>query len=240
MKAKEYKVLITTSGTGSRLSSLTKTTNKALVVVNNRPVLSYILDRYSSEIPLVITLGYLKEQIVDFISKNYPDRNVEYVEVDKFEGPGTSCGYSILKAKNSLQSPFIFHACDTIVFEDIPTPDHNWTAGYINSHIQNEVVEKNFTTHKTDNLNLLQVNPLGETDYSHIHIGITAIKDYLAFWDSLEALYQQDPQNSKLTDINVINQMIKQGYSFKTQPFKIWLDTGNPDTLAYTENFLKK
>jgi len=142
-----YKVLITTSGIGSRLHKITQHINKALIEVGGKPVLSYILDKYSPDIPLVLTLGYLSDQIKDFMSKYYPDRKVEYALVDRYEGPGTSCGYSILQAERYLQCPFIFHACDTIVFEPIPAPDYNWTGGYINSHIPNDVVEKNFTTH---------------------------------------------------------------------------------------------
>lgn len=233
MSKLKYKVLITTSGTGSRLSLVTKKINKALVEVGGKSTLARIIEMYDKEVPLVITLGYLSDQIIDFISKNYPDRKVEYVKVDKYEGTGSSCGYSILQAESKLQCPFIFHACDTIVFEPIPVPDHNWTAGYINSHIAEDVVERNFTTHLIKNDKLAAVNPLGAKEYSYIHIGITAIKDYQEFWKTLADLYKEDPNNAKLTDINAINKMISGGFAFKSTPFRIWLDTGNPDTLSY-------
>ena len=42
----EYKVLITTSGIGSRLGNLTKYTNKCLVRVGKKPTLSYIIESY--------------------------------------------------------------------------------------------------------------------------------------------------------------------------------------------------
>ena len=51
------KVLITTSGIGSRLGDITKYTNKSLVRIANRPVISYIIDQYPIETKFVFTLG---------------------------------------------------------------------------------------------------------------------------------------------------------------------------------------
>jgi dTDP-glucose pyrophosphorylase len=39
----EYKVLLTTSGLGSRLGNLTKFTNKSLVRIGDKPVISHII-----------------------------------------------------------------------------------------------------------------------------------------------------------------------------------------------------
>ena len=77
-------------------------------------MLRYIVDSYASDIPLVITLGFLGEQVKGFLIKNYPERIFEFVSVDIYEGPGSSLGYSMLQAKRNLQCPFIFHACDGI------------------------------------------------------------------------------------------------------------------------------
>ena len=59
----EYKVLITTSGIGSRLGDLTKFTNKSLVRVGKKPAISYIVESYPKEIEMVITVGYFANQI---------------------------------------------------------------------------------------------------------------------------------------------------------------------------------
>ena len=42
----EYKVLITTSGLGSRLGELTDYTNKSLVRVTDKPAISNIIESY--------------------------------------------------------------------------------------------------------------------------------------------------------------------------------------------------
>jgi NDP-sugar pyrophosphorylase family protein len=49
----EYKVLITTSGLGSRLGSLTNYTNKSLIRVADKPAISYIIDYLKINVSMV-------------------------------------------------------------------------------------------------------------------------------------------------------------------------------------------
>ena len=91
----EYKVLITTSGIGSRLGDLTSFTNKCLVRVGKKPAISYIVERYSDDIELVITLGHYGGQVKDFLELTYPNKNFTFIEVDKFDCEGSSLGYSL-------------------------------------------------------------------------------------------------------------------------------------------------
>ena len=46
----DYKVLITTSGLGSRLGNLTDYTNKCLVRIADKPAISYIVESYPKNI----------------------------------------------------------------------------------------------------------------------------------------------------------------------------------------------
>ena len=109
----DYKVLITTSGLGSRLGDLTKYTNKSLVRVGKKPTLSYIIEAYPDDVELVITVGHFGDHVRQFVKLAYPERKINFVDVDKYQGEGSSLGYSMLCAQNQLQCPFIFHAGDT-------------------------------------------------------------------------------------------------------------------------------
>ena len=62
-----YKVLITTSGIGSRLGEITKYTNKALVRIGDKPCISHIIEKYPIESKFVVTLGYFADQVKDFL-----------------------------------------------------------------------------------------------------------------------------------------------------------------------------
>ena len=123
------KVLITTSGIGSRLKFLTKKTNKALINIAGKPAIKYILEKYPVDTEFVITLGHLGQQVKKFLLKNYPQSKFNFVKVDNYDKPGSSLGYSMLCAKSKLQCSFIFHCCVTLTDDEIPTvTNYNWLA----------------------------------------------------------------------------------------------------------------
>ena len=232
----QYKLLITTSGTGSRLGDLTKHTNKALVPIAGKLTLLYILDRYDAAIPIVVTLGYLGDQVRDFFAQEYPDRDVTFVAVDPYEGPGSSLGYSLLQAEPFLQCPFVFHACDTILMQDVPFPDQNWAAGYVPPAGMDA---SQYRTHKVEDGRIVALRDKGEEDFNAIHIGVTGIASYREFWKTLRGLYESKPEDSGWSDVHVVDAMIKQGIEFRSVLFDPWLDTGNLPALEKTQDYLE-
>jgi NDP-sugar pyrophosphorylase family protein len=232
-----YKVLITTSGTGSRLGSLTKNLNKALIPIAGKPTISYIIDKYPKEIELIITTGYLENQIKTQIPILYPNRKITFVTVDKYNGPGSSLAYSMLQAKNFLQCPFIYSACDTIIIgKRIPDPDNNWIAGY--------PMEGNLNQYRTiqadRNNKITKINEKGEGNSKNVLIGLFGIKDYPSYWRNLRNLYDINHMDQTLNDTSPFNQMIKERINIELIQFPIWLDTGNPKALEETQNILEK
>ncbi len=236
----EYKILITTSGTGSRLGELTKTTNKALVKINGRPTIEYIFNSYPKDSIFVITLGYHGDQVKNYLLKNYQDYNFEFVIVDKYIGDGSSLLYSMLCAKDNLQCPFIFHACDTIVVEKIPEPSEDWVIGYVIDPETTKMDVRQYRSHKIKDGYLAKVNDKGITDFDSIHIGMTGIHDYKKFWGAVESLYKNDRNNQALGDVSVIEKLLLEGTKLKWVPFETWLDTGNPQALIETEKVIKE
>lgn len=231
-----YKVLVTTSGIGSRLKELTKDTNKALIPINGRATISYVLDSYPLDVPIVVTLGYLGDQVKDFLLKNHADRQIEFVTVDKYQGEESSQLYSTLAAKSALQSPFIFHACDTIILEKVPEPTEDWVAGYVVAPENVDISQ--YRSHKVGDEYVLEVQDKGAAHFDSIHIGMIGIYEYEKFWQTADELYEKDPMNSALGDVPVIEAMIAKGSKFKWVPFKTWLDTGNIPALKETEMYL--
>ena len=120
-----YTVCIQAAGVGSRLT-ICDGLHKSLIPINKKSIISRIIDLYPSGSEFIILVGYRKEQIKSFIDITYPNLNVQYVEIKKFRGVGSGPGYSLLQAKNHLNRPFIFMACDTIVFERPPLLSENW------------------------------------------------------------------------------------------------------------------
>jgi len=217
----DYKVLLTTSGVGSRLGELTTFCNKALVRVGDKPAISHILDNYSDDIEIVVTLGHYGRHIHDFLNLVYPNKKITFVRVSKFEGEGSSLGLSMLEASSHLQCPFIFNACDTIVREPVPEPSCNWVFGYHETdNDQYRTIEKHgskFIKFRDKGAALPNANDLS-------YIGLCGINDFGSFWGKLK------PEST--SDCHAINEMSKDGHSFKVLESKTWLDIGNASKLS--------
>ena len=225
----EHKVLVTTSGIGSRLGTITDFTNKCLVRVGDKPSISHIIESYPSGTPFVITLGHFGHLVRQFLELTYPEIKFEFIEIDNYSGPGSSLGYSILQAKEKLQCPFIFHASDTILGEGdrVPFPDDNWCAGAIK---EDSSQYRTFTVNGDLTGN---INEKGEINFDYAYIGLCGIKDYKNFWNILEKTYKENPNNSSLSDVHVINGMMSKA-DFRFVKVDKWLDIGNTSELAKT------
>ncbi len=225
----EYKVLITTGGLGSRLGDITKYRNKSLVRVGKKPAISYVVESYPEEVPFVVTENHYGQQIKDFLRLTYPNRNFEFVNTRGSPSPGCS----IWMAREKLDCPFIFHACDTIVIKRIPHPDINWVGGHkstSSSQYRSFIVSGN---------KVIKMCEKGELDLDYIHIGLCGFKDYKLFWEKLELLYNEDKDNSGLTDVHIISEMLET-VNFKRVKFPIWYDIGNIDGLINARNAIKE
>jgi choline kinase len=226
-----YKVLITTSGTGSRLGSITKYTNKSLVPLGDRAALSHIVEKYPDNVELVVTIGYFANHVRDYLTISYPNKNITFVEIDKYEGQGSSLVYSMLQARDHLQCPFIFHACDTIVNDQIPPPNHNWLGGSCRGD------SSDYRTIKALGSNVIDLGEKGEATYDYVYIGLAGIKDYEEFWRIADEIYFQQSDNNQLSDVHVTQELMRDN-EFKLIIFNEWYDIGNIKTLNLAREHL--
>jgi NDP-sugar pyrophosphorylase family protein len=233
----KYKVLLTTSGLGQRLGDITRFTNKSLVRVGEKPTISYIVERYPEDVEIIVTIGHFGDQVRQFLGLVYPQHSFTFVEVDRFQGPGSSLAYSILQTKKVIDCPFIFHACDTIVEEPVPEPSHNWLGGYAAHHRADYA-----SFEAQSDGRVVQVKDKGEfpSDYhsslphynDFSYMGLAGIFDHELFFERLQELYDSDPNNSQFSDVGAIRLMLDKPSHFTTVEFKKWLDVGNVDGLV--------
>jgi len=218
------KVLITTSGIGSRLGNLTKYTNKALVRVGKMPAISYIIQSYPSDTKFIVTLGHHGEQVTQYLKMVHPDVDISYVNVDPYEGEGSSLLYSMFCAKDHLKEPFVFHACDSIVGKEIVANliDSNWLGGFPSGG------SSHYRTFNTNRGIVSRINEKGEKSSDNDYVGICGIKDYEIFWSISEKMLAQKACPS---DYDAIHEMIRQGCRFDYKIFPEWKDIGNMDSL---------
>ena len=226
------KVLITTSGLGSRLGEKTDYTNKCLIRVDSKPVISHIIESYPDDCEFVITLGYFGNLVKDYILLVYPDRKVTFVEIDNFSDKGSSLGYSLLQTKDFLQCPFIFHASDTILIENFYNIENNWLITSAKKE------SSQYRTVKVQNNKVISIEEKGSIDSDFVYTGVCGIKDYEDFWLHLEQAYNKNPNDSSLSDCHALREMIKNNILFENLERKFF-DTGNITELNRTRDYFQ-
>jgi len=217
-------VLILAAGIGSRLKNLTKNINKALLPINNKAIISYIIDKFPNEYEFVVALGYKGESLKEYCLLNYPNHKFTFVNIDNYDQEGSGPGYSALQCKQHLQRPFYFVVADCIIDSKMPHLDGNWLGVYPTSY-----PEKYSTADIDENDNILKFVNKDTKGYDNAFIGLASIWDFDIFWDELES----NTQNGEI--VSAFKNPDKYP-SFKAKHLK-WLDTGNLDDLNRTKEY---
>jgi choline kinase len=219
-------VLITTSGIGNRLGELTRFTNKSLVAVGDKPAISRIIELYPEDSRFVITIGYQGHMVREFLEIAYPHHRFEFITVENFDGPGSSLGFSMLQASNILQTPFVFHASDTLLAEPVPEVSNNWLGGFLG----NGAAE--YTSFDCRGNFVTKTHPKGQDNFDYLYIGVAGIYSYSDFWKALSEAHKENPLDSTLNDITAIQYLVENKHRFELRLFKEWEDIGNVKALS--------
>ena len=215
------KVFIPTAGIGSRLGVLTSNINKSLLTLDNKPIISHIIDLFPLDAEFIIALGYKGEIVKEFLENYYPHRKIDFVFVDPFIGDKSGLGFTLLSCSHLLQEPFVFISCDTLVFDKIPAPDHNWVA-YSDKPIINS-----YRTVQIESDQVINFKEKGEgligTDFPYI--GLCGINNFYDFW---EGINESNHQNIDIGEVSGLINLCSQGLKCYEMN---WLDTGNLDSL---------
>ena len=174
-----FKFCILAAGRGTRNNDVDGL-HKALLPLENKPVISHIIDKLDKRIEVVIAVGYKSNQIKTYLDTIYTDRKITYVDVDNFDGDGSGPGYSLLSCKDKLQAPFIFTSVDTLVKEDavFSFVGDNWL-GVSEVNIENSM----------DYCLVRGSKYLDDLYYgtgNRAYVGMAGIHDYDDFWKALE------------------------------------------------------
>lgn len=82
--------IILAAGFGTRLAPLTDNCPKAMIPMNNKPLLGYVIDKYikANINQIVINAHYLSEQIIDFVDSTNFDADIKVVIEKDILGTG--------------------------------------------------------------------------------------------------------------------------------------------------------
>lgn len=208
-------LIISTAGTGSRLGNITKNLNKALIPFKDKPTLSHIIEKFPKNLPILILVGYKKEQIIDYCELVHGDRKISFVEVDDYTSALSGTAYSLKKARSYVNQPFWYVACDTYFEETFFN-----TTFKDNIYFVKEVSEKTsqqYCMFKVKQNRICDIKNKEKTSKDYVaFVGLMYIHRYEEFFNNLDKIKTTEAVDA-----------IKVGDS--VEYLNTWLDFGNLD-----------
>ncbi|MBF0382546.1 MAG: phosphocholine cytidylyltransferase family protein [Magnetococcales bacterium] len=111
------KAIVLAAGMGSRIKPLTDNTPKSLLKIGGVTILERMLSNIQAcgINDVIFVLGYMQDQIKEFVKNGFPDLNAEFVVNDRYAE--TNTGFSLMLTEGLVQgSPFVKFDAD-VVFE---------------------------------------------------------------------------------------------------------------------------
>lgn len=216
-----YKVFIPTAGIGSRLGKFTTSLNKSLVSVDNKPIISHIIDKFPKTCHFVVALGYKGNLVREFLETVYPDKTIEFINIDPYEGEKAGLGFTLRASSHFLKEPFIFTSCDTLFLDNVPALNNNWV-GY---STRDDIASYRTIRVKSNKVEIFNEKGKGLPGQDFPYIGLCGIYDYELFW---EGMFSQNLEGFDVGEISGLETLLKNGIT----AYKMdWYDAGNLQAL---------
>ena len=178
------KICILAAGRGTRMGPVCNNINKALLPLNNKAIISHIIEKFSKKDSFVIGLGYKGEQVKSYLKTAHPDKKFEFVNIKNFDGKGSGPGLSLLSCRNHLREPFIFLPCDCLFSDKLENQyDKNWIG--ISKVIVDESTQYCNVAIKNKSVVDIRDKVKSNKNY-YAFTGLLFVKDYKKFWNGLQ------------------------------------------------------
>jgi len=229
------KVIIPMAGLGTRMRPHTFSHPKPLVNVAGQPMLTYLIDLFDGiEIDeWIFIVGYLGEQIKDFVDETY-NLNATYVVQEELIGQA----HAIHLAKEHLDGPCFVLFSDTLFETDlsgIQETDADAIAFVkeVDDPRRFGVVELN-----ADGVVTRFVEKPESMDNKNVVIGLYYLKDAGAMISAIEKqMERKSMTKGEFFLADAFQIMIDDGAVFRTQDVDVWLDCGKPETVLETNRY---
>lgn len=240
MKSSTLKVVIPMAGLGTRLRPHTWSKPKQLVSVAGKAMIDHVLNSLSSlpsshEIELINIVGYLGDQIEEYIKENYPKIKSHFIIQEDPRGQSQAIQLAtqylegsmlVVFADTLLETNLSFLAdepADAVVWvKPVPDPRRFGVAVLDEQGWVTRLIEK--PNDFTNNL---------------------AVVGFYYFKDAQELLAAIDEQIERGIQLkgefflaDAINIMLEHGLQMRVEKVNVWLDAGTPEALLETNRYL--
>jgi glucose-1-phosphate thymidylyltransferase len=236
----EMKIIIPMAGIGKRLGPITLHKPKALVRLSDRRLLDHVLNtfqqlekRYTLE--YIFIVGYLGEQIKEYMRKAHPDKNVSYFVQEQLMGQS----HAVHLAKDAISGPVILTYCDTINRTDFSFLPLESTDGVASVQEVDDPRRHGVAMVGPDNLVMKLVEKPRTMEHK---LALTGLYYFSEGKELIKAIETQIRRGASLNNeyylADAINILVEDGMRIRTEKVLQWLDAGTPEALIETNTYL--
>lgn len=232
------KIVIPTAGFGTRLRPHTWSKPKPLVSVAGKPVLGHVLDMFSTLNDIdevVFIVGYLGDQIEEYVRDQYPDLTFRFVVQEEMLGQS----HAIWLAREGLRGPMLMVFVDTLIDSDLEILE----SGDVEAVAWVKEVEdpRRFGVAVVGEGGLVEhiVEKPEDTRNNLAVVGFYYFREAEMLVDAIERQMDQGTQlGGEYYLADAINVMLDEGLKMEVDRVRVWLDCGKPDALLETNRYL--
>lgn len=230
---KETIAIIPAAGKGDRMLSLTEHFPKAMLPINQKLTIDYIMDKLIEENikTVCIVVGYEKEKLINHINFYYKDKiNYYFAEQTKINGLPTAikAGIDYLREKMDIDKcNLLIILGDTIIKDKIKITNYSWVGYKKLKEYKRWCLAKT----KFNKIKYFVDKPDKKPNTNKVTIGVYFFHDIQALYQSINYIENdKDYSKNEYQFADVMQVYINNFHDLSTKCFKTWLDCGEINT----------
>jgi len=234
------KIIIPMAGFGKRLLPLTRHKPKALVRLAEKRLLDHVLDTFqvlekTYSLEYIFIIGYLGEQIKEYMQANHPDKNVTYFVQEQLQGQS----HAVYLARDAISGPILLTFCDTINEIDLSFLPHEAMDGVVSVLEVDDPRSHGVAMVDPNNLITKLVEKPKTMDHKSVLTGLYYFSEGKKLTNAIETQIQRGRSlNDEYYVADAINILVEDGLRIRTQKATHWLDAGTPASILETNTYL--
>jgi glucose-1-phosphate thymidylyltransferase len=236
----DMKIIIPMAGIGKRLGKLTQHKPKALVRLADKRLLGHVLNSFQElektyTLEYIFVIGYLGEQIKEYMKEAYPEKNVTYYVQEQLMGQS----HAVYLAKDSISGPILLTFCDTINVTNFSFLPLGTIDGVVSVREVDDPRRHGVAVVGPDNLLTKLVEKPRTMEHKSALTGLYYFSEGKELVKAIETQMRRGTSlNNEYYLADAINILVEGGMRIRTEKVLQWLDAGTPEAVIETNAYL--